>query len=194
MDRKQVTKKNEQEFSKFLSYILRHKPEEIGLELEDNGWVNVGSLIIAINNHEASKWVIDMAVLEQVVVNDSKNRYSFNNHKTKIRANQGHSIKNLVMDFEEVNPPEYLYHGTSEENAKLIIKSGEIKPMSRQMVHLSKDIETAEKVGKRHGKPVIFRVEAQRMKQNGKKFYISENGVYLVDNVSTEFTVMEIQL
>ena len=188
MSRQQVTKKNEQEFSKFLSFILRHKPEEVGWSLEDNGWINVGSLVIAINNHEASKWVIDLDTLEQIVINDNKQRYSFNSSKTKIRANQGHSIKGLVMNFKEVTtPPEYLYHGTSEANAELIMQSGMIKPMSRQMVHLSGDLDTAIKVGKRHGKPVVFKIDTEKVQQTDKKIYISENGVYLVDNLSIEF-------
>ena len=92
------------------------------------------------------------------------------------------------MEFKEVKDiPEFLYHGTSEENAKLILDSGVLKPMSRQMVHLSKDVETASKVGKRHGKLVIFNIEARKAQQDGKKFYISENGVYLVDELSTKY-------
>ena len=183
MTRKQITKKNEQEFSKFLSFILRHHPEEIGLSLENNGWINIGSLIIAINNHEASKWVIDLDTLEQIVANDNKNRYSFNSNRTKIRANQGHSIKGLVMDFKEVqSPPKYLYHGTSKENASLICESNEIKSMQRQMVHLSADIDTAKKVGKRHGDVLIFVIDTSKL-MNEHKIYISDNGVYLVDKV-----------
>ena len=188
MKRNTVNKNNEQEFSKFLSFILRHKPEEIGLKLEEDGWVNLGSLMIAINNHEASNWVIDMDMIEYIVANDKKKRYSFNSNKTKIRANQGHSIKDLKINFEKVdNPPEVLYHGTSKENAKLIMDSGILKSMSRQMVHLSKDIETASNVGNRHGKLEILKIDTKKAVQSGIEFFISENGVYLVKELSTEF-------
>ena len=188
MSRQQVTKKNEQEFSKFLSFILRHKPEEIGLQIEEDGWINLGSLMIAINNHEASNWVIDMDMIEYIVANDKKKRYSFNSNKTKIRANQGHSIKDLKMNFEKVdNPPEVLYHGTSKENAELIMSSGVLKSMSRQMVHLSKDIETASNVGVRHGKLQILKIDTKKAIQSGVEFFISENGVYLVKELSTDF-------
>lgn len=184
MSRTVVTKANEREFSKFLSFILRHHPEEIGLKLEDNGWVNTSELIKAINNNEASKWVIDLSILEQIVTNDIKGRYSFNNSKTKIRANQGHSIKGLHIEFKEVeNPPEFLYHGTSVQNKELIYESGCIKPMSRQMVHLSKDEDTAIKVGKRHGKCIILTVNTSKLLKNNHRVYISDNGVYLTDLV-----------
>lgn len=192
MNKKQVTKKNEQEFSKFLSFILRHKPEEIGLTLEDNGWVNVSELLNAINHPNSSKWSLSLDMLKQIVANDNKQRYSFNKSKTKIKANQGHSIKGLKIEFTEVtNIPEYLYHGTSTENSKKIIESGVLKPMSRQMVHLSKDVETATNVGKRHGKHVIFKVEAKRAQQSGIKFYLSDNGVYLVESISTDYIKLE---
>ena len=184
MSRQQVTRKNEQEFSKFLSFILRHHPEEIGLSLEENGWINTSELIDAINNHESSKWEIDKSILEQIVSSDNKQRYSFNSSKTKIRANQGHSIKGLVMNFKEVTtPPEYLYHGTSKKNFELIKNSRSILPMSRQMVHLSGDIETATKVGKRHGELVILQINTSKLLSDKHKIYISENGVYLVDEV-----------
>ena len=184
MSRTVVTKANEREFSKFLSFILRHHPEEIGLRLEDNGWVNTSELIKAINNHEASKWVIDLSILEQIVTNDIKGRYSFNNSKTKIRANQGHSIKSLNIEFTEVeNPPEFLYHGTSVQNKDLIYSSGCIKPMNRQMVHLSKDEDTAIKVGKRHGKCAVLVINALKLLNSNHKIFISDNGVYLTDLV-----------
>ena len=184
MSRTVVTKANEREFSKFLSFILRHHPEEIGLRLEDNGWINTSELIKAINNHEASKWVIDLSILEQIVTNDIKGRYSFNNSKTKIRANQGHSIKSLNIEFKEVkNPPEFLYHGTSVQNKDLIYSSGCIKPMNRQMVHLSKDEDTAIKVGKRHGKCAVLVINTLKLLNSNHKIFISDNGVYLTDLV-----------
>lgn len=187
ISRELVNSDNEQNFSKFLSFILRHKPEEIGLTLQENGWVDTNKLLKAINTHANSNWLVYMQGLEVVVNNDKKGRYSFNEDKTLIRANQGHSIKDLKMEFKEVTPPKYLYHGTSEETVKKIFNSGELKPMSRQMVHLSKDIETATNVGKRHGKPSILVIDTESAVKDGIKFYISENGVYLVDKLSTNY-------
>lgn len=172
---------NDMEFSKYLAYILRHHPETIDLELEENGWVEVNILIQAIN--QKSKYHISLEDLKRIVENDNKKRYSFDKEGLHIRANQGHSIKNLKMDFKEIIPPKYLYHGTAKETLPIILKSGELKPMSRQMVHLSKDVETAIIVGNRHGNPVILKIDTQKAQEEGKKFFISENGVYLVDQL-----------
>lgn len=185
-----VNKGNEKEFSKYLSYLLRHNPSDVGLELLEDGWVNTHNLINAINNSNTNKYVVALYQIIDIVKNDNKQRYSFksedNDEYAYIRANQGHSIKGLKINFKLVEtPPEYLYHGTSDKAAKAILDSGELVPMSRQMVHLSKDIETATNVGKRHGKVVIFRVNTKQAIKEGKRFYISENGVYLVDKLNT---------
>lgn len=186
-----VNKENEQEFSKYLSYLLRHNPADVGLELLEDGWINTHRLIKAINDSDTNKYIVALYQIIDIVKNDNKQRYSFksedNDEYAYIRANQGHSIKGLKINFKLVEtPPEYLYHGTSDNAAQAILDSGVLLPMSRQMVHLSKDIETATNVGKRHGKVAIFKVDTKKAIKEGKRFYISENGVYLVDMLRTD--------
>lgn len=167
----------------FISLILRHKPETIGISLDEHGWASVDELINGINKTDG--YGIDMEMLEEIVRTDNKQRYSFNEDKTLIRANQGHSI-NVDVQLNEAEPPEQLFHGTGERFAAAIRKEG-LKPMSRLYVHLSKDTETAEKVGSRHGKPHIFFVHTGKMYRAGYKFYLSENGVWLTKYVPPEF-------
>ena len=167
----------------FISLILRHKPETIGISLDQHGWANVDELINGIN--KTDDYHIDMGILEEIVRTDNKQRYSFNEDKTKIRANQGHSI-NVDVELKEAEPPEQLFHGTGEKYVASIRKEGLI-PKSRLYVHLSKDKETAEKVGARHGKPHIFFVHSGKMFRAGYKFYLSENGVWLTKAVPPEF-------
>ena len=175
---------DKQEFSKFLSLILRHKPEVLGLKLMDNGWVNIDELINAVNSSAEPDSKIDIQLIKEIVAEDKKQRYSISEDGKLIRANQGHSIKDLVMDFKEVNnAPLYLYHGTSVSNFEKIKESGCIKAMSRQLVHLSSDAETAAKVGKRHGKVCILHIDTTKLAEYGHKLLISENGLYLVDEV-----------
>jgi putative RNA 2'-phosphotransferase len=163
--------------SRFISLILRHKPEEIGITLDEHGWANVEELIRGIN--------IDMETLEHIVATDNKQRYSFNEDKTLIRANQGHSIP-VDVELEEVQPPEFLWHGTAEKYEQDIICYGLI-PKSRLYVHLSSDMETAITVGKRHGKVALLRVDALKMYEDGHKFYLSKNGVWLTKHVPTSY-------
>lgn len=169
--------------SVFMSLILRHKPEAIGITLDSHGWANVQELITGIN--KADGYYLDMNILETIVRTDNKQRYSFNDDHTLIRANQGHSI-NVDVELKEAEPPEQLFHGTGEKSAAVIRKEG-LKPQSRLYVHLSKDKETAEKVGARHGKPHIFFVHSGKMFRAGYKFYLSENGVWLTKFVPPEF-------
>lgn len=180
-----MTEKSNTNLSKYLSYILRHHPEDVKLQLQDGGWVETWALINNINQY--SKYNIDIEKLKSIVDTDNKQRYSFKEDYKYIRANQGHSIKNLDMHYKEVTPPESLYHGTSEKSLNDIIKSGELKPMSRQLVHLSKDIETAKNVGSRHGKVVVLKIKCQEMIKDKIKFYQSENGVYLVEKVESKY-------
>ena len=163
--------------SRYISLILRHKPEEIGITLDEHGWANVTELLRGVN--------IDMPTLEKIVATDDKQRYSFNEDKTLIRANQGHSIP-VDVELEEVKPPEYLWHGTGEKYVWGICNEGLVSK-SRLYVHLSSDIETAMTVGKRHGSPVLFRINALKMHQDGFKFYLSKNGVWLTKNVPVEY-------
>lgn len=173
---------NKERLSKFISLILRHKPEEIGITLDNHGWANVKDLIKGINNAGRE---IDMNLLEEIVRTDNKGRYSFNENKTKIRANQGHSIQ-VDIEFKELEPPAALYHGTATKSLDSIMRQG-IKSMNRLYVHLSKDFETAIKVGSRHGKCVILIVDTKRMYEDGIKFYLSENGVWLTEYVDSKY-------
>lgn len=169
------------ETSKYLSMILRHKPEAIGITLDEHGWANVDDLIAGINKTHP----LTMDVLEEIVRTDDKMRYSFNEDKTLIRANQGHSIP-VDVELEEIAPPEYLYHGTGEKYVDSIDKQG-LLPKSRLYVHLSNDINTALNIGERHGKPVVYRINCKAMVESGYKFYRSANRVWLTKSVPTEF-------
>lgn len=182
-----MNSKKETQFSKYLSYILRHDPSSIGLTLEIGGWVNVDALLSAINGASTNKFNIDLEELKLVVEHDEKGRYSFNDDMTKIRANQGHSVKTLDMEYAEIEPLPILYHGTSRDNYEKILASGGIKHMERQYVHLSTDYDTALKVGKRHGKPIVLIIDSGMMYRDCCKFYKSENGVYLTDYVDSKY-------
>lgn len=173
--------------SVFISLILRHKPEVIGISLDRHGWASVSELIEGIN--KTGKYGIDMSMLEEIVRTDNKQRYSFNADKTKIRANQGHSI-NVDVELKEAVPPDILYHGTGEKYVESINAVG-LKPKSRLYVHLSKDIDTAVSVGKRHGKPVVYQISAGEMHRQGYMFYLSENGVWLTKIVPVNFIKVE---
>ena len=170
-----------QKTSKYMSLILRHKPETIGITLDEHGWANVDELIEGINRTHP----LTMEMLEQIVREDEKQRYSFNEDKTLIRANQGHSIP-VDVELEEVTPPEILYHGTSEKYVASIDEQGLI-PKSRLYVHLSGDYDTARKVGQRHGKPVIYKVLSKEMSEDGIIFYRSVNGVWLTKTVPVKY-------
>ena len=167
--------------SKFISLILRHKPEAIGITLDEHGWANVDDLIEGVSKTQP----LDMAMLEQIVAEDEKQRYSFNEDKTLIRANQGHSIP-VDVELEEKQPPKILYHGTGEKFVSSINEQGLI-PKSRLYVHLSPDEATALKVGQRHGKPVIYKVRSGDMYKDGFKFFCSVNGVWLTKEVPVKY-------
>lgn len=169
------------ETSKYISLILRHKPETIGITLDEHGWANVDELIAGIAKTQS----FDMAMLEEIVATDNKQRYSFNEDHTLIRANQGHSIP-VDVELKEIVPPEILYHGTGEKYVASIDEQGLI-PKSRLYVHLSKDEETAVNVGKRHGKPVVYKVHSGEMHRDGYVFYQSVNGVWLTKSVPVKY-------
>ena len=167
--------------SKFISLILRHKPETIGITLDEHGWADVDALIEGISRTKA----FDRQMLEEIVATDEKGRYSFNEDKTLIRANQGHSIP-VDVELEEKIPPEILYHGTGEKYVATIDEQGLI-PKTRLYVHLSLDEETAKKVGSRHGKPVIYIVKSGQMSRDGIPFFLSANGIWLVKEVPVKY-------
>lgn len=167
--------------SKYISLILRHKPETIGITLDEYGWANVSELIEGIRKTQP----FNMELLEEIVRTDNKQRYSFNDDKTLIRANQGHSIP-VDVELQEIVPPEYLWHGSAEKYYKSICVQG-LVPKSRLYVHLSGDMDTAVNVGKRHGEPVIFKVFSKDMARDGYKFYRSVNGVWLTKQVPVKY-------
>lgn len=168
--------------SVFISLVLRHKPEAAHITLDEHGWANVEELLSGINDTGRK---IDMEILEEIVITDNKQRYSFNQDKTLIRANQGHSVP-VDVELKEQEPPDFLFHGTATRFLDSIINEG-LKPMSRLYVHLSKDIETALKVGRRHGAPVILKIHSEDMYKDGYMFYLSENGVWLTKKVDVKY-------
>lgn len=174
---------NDLKLGRFISLILRHKPETIDLKLDKNGWANVNELIKKISK---SGREIDFKTLERIVNENNKKRYSFNDDKTKIRAVQGHSIE-VDLELKEVVPPAILYHGTAFKNLENIKKQG-IKKMNRQHVHLSADVEIAKNVATRHsGKYIILEIDTEAMLKENYKFYLSENKVWLTDFVPSKF-------
>ena len=168
-----------------MSLILRHKPETIGISLDEHGWADVGELIAGI----AKTREFNMDILEKIVRTDGKQRYSFNEDKTLIRANQGHSIP-VDVELDEAEPPAELWHGTGEKYVASIDAQGLI-PKSRLYVHLSKDRDTAVKVGQRHGKPVLYIVKAGEMHRDGYRFFLSKNGVWLTKKVPAKYLVKQ---
>ncbi len=167
--------------SKYMSLILRHKPETIGIALDEHGWARVSELIEGISK----TYPFDKEMLEQIVATDSKQRYSFNEDKTLIRANQGHSIP-VDVELKKAQPPEFLWHGTGEKYLASIEKTGLI-PKSRLYVHLSTNEKTAIEVGRRHGKPFVYKVLSGKMFLDGHEFYLSKNGVWLTKQVPVEY-------
>ncbi len=174
--------KKEENLGRFISMVLRHKPESIGITLDEHGWADVEALIKAMNAH--GKY-INKVMLEKIVAENDKKRYSFDENHSKIRANQGHSIA-VNLELEKKIPPEILYHGTATHFLESIQKSGLLK-MGRQYVHLSKDVQTATKVGQRHGKVIVLKVDTKKMIQDGYDFYLSKNGVWLCDTVPPQY-------
>lgn len=170
-----------EKLSKYISLILRHKPEVIGISLDEYGWANVKELIEGVSKDND----FNMYMLEEIVKTDNKQRYSFNEDKTLIRANQGHSIP-VDVELEEKIPPDILWHGTGEKYASSINKEGLISK-SRLYVHLSKDRYTAVNVGSRHGNPILYEVNAKKMYEDGYRFYLSFNGVWLTKNVPVKY-------
>ncbi|MHA7058089.1 RNA 2'-phosphotransferase [Aquimarina sp. M1] len=170
------------QISKFLSLILRHNPDKIGLKLDENGWADVEELIRKTNTHRNQ---LDIYILKEVVATNDKKRFAFNKDQTKIRANQGHSIQ-VDLKYTAIQPPEFLYHGTVGKFREEIKKKGLLK-MSRHHVHLSEERETATKVGSRRGVPVILTVRSGEMFRKGIEFYRSDNGVWLTETVAPEY-------
>ncbi|MEO1029861.1 MAG: RNA 2'-phosphotransferase [Bacteroidota bacterium] len=174
---------NKKRISKFLSLVLRHQPEHIGLNLDKSGWAEVNELIEKSKKKDVR---FSFSELEAVVVSNDKQRFAFNADKTKIRANQGHSVKTIVLQLEAIQPPEFLYHGTVAKFIDSIRTTG-LEKRSRQHVHLSEDRDTATKVGSRRGVPIILSIGSLEMHNKGHEFYRSENNVWLTDHVPVAF-------
>jgi len=172
-----MTKKH----SRFLSLVLRHRPEHAGLTLDKHGWASTDRLLAATD--------MSRAELEAIVEGNNKQRFEFSEDGKKIRARQGHSVQ-VDLGYEALEPPEFLYHGTVEKVVETIKEHG-ISKMSRHAVHLSEDTRTATIVGKRRGRPLILTVEAGRMHKEGFEFTRTPNNVWLVDRVPTEFIQWE---
>jgi putative RNA 2'-phosphotransferase len=169
---------NTKHISKFLSLVLRHKPQEIGLTLDQNGWASVSELLTRLN---ANGSPVTMDLLEEIVDTNNKKRFAFNEDRTQIRASQGHSIE-VDLDLQACEPPALLFHGTAEKNLASILATG-LKKQNRQHVHLSDNTDTAKNVGGRHGKPVVLHVNAAQMQKDGFIFFLSANQVWLTDEV-----------
>ena len=172
------------QLSKFLSLVLRHKPDAIGLELDSQGWADIEQLIDKANVAGTN---FGRTELLHVVETSDKKRFSISADGLRIRAAQGHSVS-VELGLSPKEPPPVLFHGTATRFVKAILEQG-LKPQARQQVHLSLDKETARRVGQRHGKPHIFKVDALAMQANGFKFYLADNGVWLTDRVPPEFLV-----
>ena len=180
-----MKKEEEIHIAKFFSLILRHKPQVIGLSLDGNGWASVYDLILKTNQHDSSMH-LDFEKLQYVVNHDNKQRFALSPDNLKIRANQGHSLKDVDMEFEEVEPPLILLHGTAKKNIDGIKEHGLLK-MSRQYVHLTSDHASAVKTGKRFGDPIVLIVNSQEMWAKGFKFFLSDNNVWLTEKVPPQF-------
>ena len=176
---------NHKKISRLLSLVLRHRPEKIGIRLNSKGWAKIDKLILAIN--EETDFVITRDELEEIVRTNDKQRFSFDAHGTMIRANQGHSVS-IDLQLKKTMPPEILYHGTSSDNCKKIIKSKKIDKMRRHHVHLYDNIKDATQVGsQRSGKVALIQIHAKQMWKAGFKFYRSKNGVWLTDYVPLKY-------
>lgn len=177
-----MTEKQKKTSSKFLSYVLRHHPEIIGLQLNSEGWADVAELLARIR---ATGREIDMPELLEIVSTNAKKRFSFNEDHSLIRANQGHSL-DIDLGLNPTEPPPILYHGTATKYLEDILLNG-IRKMTRHHVHLTSDLATAQQVGSRHGNPVILSIAAGQMWRNGISFFRSDNGVWLTETVETKY-------
>jgi putative RNA 2'-phosphotransferase len=168
--------------SKFLSLVLRHRPEIIAVELDQGGWIAIDELLAACCAHGRA---ITRAMLDEVVEKNTKRRFAISDDGLSIRASQGHSVE-VELGCEAQVPPEFLFHGTVASRIPSIRARG-LEKMKRHHVHLSPDVETARAVGGRKGRPVVLRVLAGKMHRDGHAFFLSANGVWLADRVLPEY-------
>ncbi len=172
--------------SKFLSLVLRHDPGRIGLTLDHQGWVDVDDLLAALAGTDNA---MTRDTLFEIVATSNKKRFSLSDDGKRIRAAQGHSVQ-VDLGLTPVTPPAVLFHGTASTTVASIMKDG-LLPRGRQQVHLSADIDTAKKVGMRHGKPVILQIKAGQMSKDGHLFFQADNGVWLTDQVPATYLSLD---
>jgi putative RNA 2'-phosphotransferase len=177
MDEKTLT-----QLSKFLSFVLRHQPESIRLTLDRNGWVDIDELVARSRAHGKP---LSRELIEEIVATSPKQRFALSEDGRRVRANQGHSI-DVDLAYEPAVPPDILFHGTALASLPGIRATG-LERRSRHHVHLSPDEQTARTVGMRRGKPIILRIAAGRMHADGYAFYLSANGVWLVESVPVAY-------
>ncbi len=171
--------------SKFLSFVLRHRPDVIGLSLDECGWADINELI---NNARKAGVKLSLTLISQIVTNSEKQRFTISLDGSRIRANQGYSIP-VDLGLLPLEPPELLYHGTARRNINAIFHQGILKG-NRLYVHLSPDKETALSVGKRHGEPVVLVVHSGRMWCDGIQFFLAANGVWMTDFVAPNYMLL----
>jgi putative RNA 2'-phosphotransferase len=194
LNRKEIMEEKKlKQLSKFLSLVLRHKPQTIGIKLDENGWTNIDKLIknINVSQIENFKVYITKDILDEIVQTNNKKRFEYSSDGSMIRARQGHSV-DVDLGYKPVTPPEVLYHGTSEDVVDSIFENG-IEKRSRHHVHLSENHETAMAVGKRHGKPCALTVDCKSMVSDGYEFFKTDNGVWLVDHVPSAYIYSELR-
>ncbi|MEG0343505.1 MAG: RNA 2'-phosphotransferase [Acinetobacter sp.] len=177
---------SEKEISQYLSFILRHKPEEINLELNSEGWGNISELIE--KSQPINKTKLTLKIIQTIVKNSDKKRFQISDDGLNIRARQGHSTTTVNINHKKLVPPSYLYHGTAQRFINSIKEKGLVSK-DRQYVHLTENKDTALSVGIRYGKPEILTINALKMHQSGFEFCQAENGVWLVKYVPTEFII-----
>ncbi len=181
-------KQNMNELSKYLCYLLRHKPEEAGLDMDTHGWVSVEQLITGVCS--SGKYELNRGVLEKLVTDDKKGRYRFDDSHEKIKCCQGHSIEWVEPELEYREPPQKLYHGTTEKAFALIKQSGAIKKMKRHAVHMQADINKAWQSAERwHDVPVVLEIDASAMAADGYGFGVSENEVWCTGEVPVKYII-----
>lgn len=173
---------DQKKLSKFLSLVLRHKPEAAGISLDSKGWVDIDILIAVLSSGGVD---VTRDELLNVVNNSDKQRFAISDDGTRIRANQGHSV-DIDLKFQQKIPPDVLLHGSAHKFLDGILSSG-LHKMKRHHVHLTESADVARQVGSRHGKPVVLRIDSKAMYQHGHVFYRSDNGVWLVDSVAPEY-------
>lgn len=177
-----MQEKTAKRISKFLSLVLRHKPETIGIELDNQGWTEINVLLQKMN--QAGR-TIDREILNEVVRTNSKQRFAISSCGSRIRANQGHSL-DVDLAYQASTPPDCLYHGAPHHAVEMIDAEG-LKKMQRHHVHLNDRLEPCVHVAQRRGRPVIYQIQSKQMHQDGHEFYLSANGVWLTDHVPAQY-------